>query len=344
MTEGARGDRDDLPRRSGRTHPPSLLKLAERTIRDERLIGRGDTILCACSGGPDSTALLHVLALLRRRVGHSVVALGVDHGLRPEAPAELALAADLAASLDVPFHAVRVDVPRGSNLQARARAARLASLLEGAQAAGARAVATGHTADDRAETFLLRLLRGAGPRGLAVLPPRAPFPPRSALLGSRGITEADDAADEPRERDSAEDASQPTSSIALIRPLIRARRVDVMTHLRRHRLVYAEDPSNLDPRFTRVRVRREILPLLEDLSPKIVEHLSALAAMLSQEDREIEGSIGLGRAQRQAIERALRLGRSSVRVLVNEGRELFVTFPEGQIVLTKTGRTRRAQR
>ncbi len=159
-----------------RSHPPSLLRLVERLARDEGLFARGEIVLCACSGGPDSTALLHALALLRKRVGHEVVAHGVDHGLRPEAAAELALAQQVAASVGVPFAITQLQVEPGGNLQARARTARLQALAAAAAAAGAVAIATGHTADDRAETWLLRLLRGSGPRGLAVLPPMAPFP------------------------------------------------------------------------------------------------------------------------------------------------------------------------
>jgi tRNA(Ile)-lysidine synthase len=321
-----------LAQRPGRSHPPSLLKLAERAIKDERLLRRGDVVLCACSGGPDSTALLHVLALLQKRIGHRVIGLGVDHGLRPEAPAELAIAAELAASLEVPFAVARVTVAPGSNLQARARAARLTALFHAAADSGARSIATGHTADDRAETFLLRLLRGAGPKGLAVLPPRAGFPPLTSLLD---------------EADPTTDPAEP--SVELIRPLLRARRSDITAHLARHRLAFATDPSNQNPRFTRVRVRLELLPLLEELSPKIVEHLSALADMLGDPDaRPLQASklsaFGLGRAQRQAIERAERLGRGSVEVSVSRDRALVATFPEGQIVLTERGTERRAKR
>src|SRR5262245_47353427 len=134
----------------GRSHPPSLLRLAERLIRDERLFGRGDVVLCACSGGPDSTALLHVLALLRPRLGHTLVAHGVDHGLRPEAPAELDLARQAADAAGVLFRVTCVNVGDGANLQARARDARLEALGRAALEAGARVIATGHTADDRA--------------------------------------------------------------------------------------------------------------------------------------------------------------------------------------------------
>ncbi|MFT3766765.1 MAG: tRNA lysidine(34) synthetase TilS [Minicystis sp.] len=286
-----------------RSHPPSLLRLVERLARDERLFARGDVVLCACSGGPDSTALLHVLARLRETIGHMVVAHGVDHGLRAEAAAELDVAARVAEPLGVPFEVTRLQVAPGANLQARARAARHEALARAAAAAGARLVATGHTADDRAETFLLRLLRGAGPRGLAVLPPRAPSPAGGG--------------------------------IELIRPLLGARRRDVLAHLERHALPFARDPSNLDPRFTRVRVRSELVPLLEDLSPGIVAHLSSLADMLDAEpdDAALDG---LGRAQRLAVERARRLGRRSVRLRLPGGREVEATFPDGRIVLIES--------
>jgi tRNA(Ile)-lysidine synthase len=288
---------------AGRSHPPSLLRLVERLVRDEHLFGPGDAIVCACSGGPDSTALLHALARLRETFGHTLHAHGVDHGLRAEAAAELALAAGVAASLGVPFAVTRVQVEAGANLQARARTARHEALARATGAAGAKLVATGHTADDRAETLLLRLLRGAGPRGLAVLPPRAPLP------GFAGIT--------------------------LIRPLLRARRDDVLAHVARHQLPCAADPSNADPRFARVRVRRELIPLLVDLSPGIVEHLGTLAEMLAAlpGDAALDG---LGRAQRREVERARRLGRPSVRLRLPGGREVEATFPDGRIVLIES--------
>ena len=286
-----------------RSHPPTLLRLAERLVREERLFGRGDVVLCACSGGPDSTALLSVLAKLAPSIGHRVVAHGVNHGLRAEAQEELAIAARVAEPLGVPFATTCVDVAPGPNLQARARAARYEALAQAAEAAGARVIATGHTADDRAETWILRLLRGAGPRGLAVLPPRAPIPHAVA----------------PR-------------AVDLVRPLLAARRRDVLAHLRRHALPHASDPSNEDGRFLRVRVRREVVPLLEELSPGVVEHLSALSDMLAALAGEAALD-GLGRAQRIAVERARRLGRRSVRLRLPGGREAVATFPDGRIVL-----------
>jgi tRNA(Ile)-lysidine synthase len=221
-----------------RTHPPTLITLARGALRDHALAPRGARVLVAVSGGPDSMALLHVLSLLRGKLAFGLFAHGVDHGLREASAAELDLAENFARSLDVPFARTRVSVSPGGNLQARARAARWDALRTAASRAGAARIATGHHADDRAETLLMRLVRGTGLEGLAVLPP---------LDGDR------------------------------IRPFYRARRSDVEAHVSRHRVPFALDPSNRDPRFLRTRVRHELLPVLERLSPRAVEHLCALA-------------------------------------------------------------------
>lgn len=284
-----------------RSHPPSLLKLAERTIAEHALLPRGALVLVACSGGPDSTALLHVLVRLRARFGHDVVAHGVDHGLRAEAAGELASAAELAVRLGVPFSVTRVEVAGGANLQARARAARWAALEAAAARAGAALIATGHTADDRAETVLMRLLRGAGPRGLAVLGPR----------------------------------STAKGGPARVRPLIAARRRDVLAHLERHALGSAADPSNRDPRFVRARIRHEILPALEALSPGLVTHLCALSDMLAELVPADDPLAELGRAQRLAVGRAMRLGRAKLTLRGEAGQRLEVTFPRGRPMVTK---------
>jgi tRNA(Ile)-lysidine synthase len=225
-----------------RSHPPTLITLVRGAVRDSALIARGDTLLVAVSGGIDSMALLHVLGLLRRELAFGLFAHGVDHGLRPEAAAELIQAEAFARSLEVPFERTQVFVALGGNLQARARTARWEALRAAAARAGARRIATGHHADDRAETMLMRVLRGTGARHLGVLP---------AVDGDR------------------------------IRPMLRARRADIEAHVRRHRIPHCNDPSNSDPRFLRTRVRAELLPVLERLNPRVVEHMYALADELA---------------------------------------------------------------
>jgi tRNA(Ile)-lysidine synthase len=142
----------------------------------------GSAVVCAFSGGPDSTALL-VLAV---EAGCEVTAVHVDHGLRATSATEAAAASALAASLDVPCTVRRVELSDGPNLEARARAARRRVLPAGAL--------TGHTADDRAATLLVNLLRGAGTDGLTAMGP-APTRPllelrrdeTVALCAARGL-------------------------------------------------------------------------------------------------------------------------------------------------------------
>lgn len=249
--------------------PASLLTIARRALEGEVGLETGSAVVVATSGGPDSIALLDVLARLAPDFGLRVVAHGVDHGLRAEAARELDIAEGVATRLGVPFARTRVEVAPGGNVQARARAARHAALAEVARREGARAIATGHQKDDRAETLLLRLLRGAGTAGLAVLPPRAPSPA--------------------------------TETVELVRPLLRARRADVLAHLTRHALPFAEDPSNVDVRYTRARVRRELVPLLEALGPGVVDHLEALADELVALRGAGEAPLALPRATQRAL-------------------------------------------
>jgi tRNA(Ile)-lysidine synthase len=268
-----------------------LIRRAEREIREAGLIERGMRVLAGVSGGPDSMAMLHVLSVLRAKLGFELFAHAVDHGLRAEAMGEVALAEEQARLLGVPFGVSRLRVEPGGNLQARARAARLGALREQARLLGAVRIALGHHADDRAETVLQRILRGSGPAGLAVLAPRA---------GD------------------------------LIRPFVRARRSDVIDHLQRHGIPFAQDPSNEDRRFLRARVRADLLPMLESLSPRIVEHLCSLADDL--------GALGLptsplGRAQLRELGRAASQRRSGIRVSVPGGRVATVDVCTGRIVV-----------
>jgi tRNA(Ile)-lysidine synthase len=273
-----------------RSHPPTALTLCRRTWLEEIRLEQAACVVVAVSGGVDSMVLLHLLARLAKELEIRVWAHGVDHGLRAEASRELDVAQAFAAKLGVPFERTRVELTAGGNLQARARRVRYSALRAAAEAAGAAFIATAHHADDRAETVLLRLLRGTSAGGLGVLPAR---------------------------------------SGDLLRPLIRARRAALLAHAGRHQIPFVEDPSNADSRFQRVRVRRELLPLLSDLSPGIVENLNALAdECLLEALPELWSADGtrvrLGRAQRLELARMLRSPRPGARLRLAGGRELCV--------------------
>jgi tRNA(Ile)-lysidine synthase len=270
------------------SHPPALLRRTARTLREETSLARGDRVLVAVSGGGDSIALLHVLARLRGELGIELVAHGVDHGLRAEAGAELDLAERLARELGVAFSRTALGLADGGNLQARAREARYAALDAVRQREGARWVATAHHANDRAETVLMRILRGTSPRGLAVLP----------------------AASEQR-----------------LRPLIRSPVSAITQHLARHALVHADDPSNRNPRFLRTRIRHELIPLLEDLAPGATAHLNLLADEWTESEpvvvTDAQGrELPVRRSQAAQIRRAQKMGSKAARIWLAGGLEV----------------------
>ena len=262
------------------SHPPTLLTLAKRALTTEIELPKDARILVATSGGPDSMALLDVLAKLRDAVGFSLVAHGVDHGLRADASKELDVAEAHAKRLGVAFGRTRVRVAPGGNVQARARDARHAALAVAKKKTRASFIATAHHADDRAETVLIRVLRGAGPSGLAVLP---------AIDG------------------------------ALIRPLIRATRADVTLHLERHAVPFMQDPSNDDARYLRTRVRRDVLPLLASLDPNVVPHLCALADDLSALRDRSDAPYLIPRSTRIALAALAKSGRHKSEVRLPGG-------------------------
>jgi tRNA(Ile)-lysidine synthase len=214
--------------------------------------GRGAHVLVAASAGPDSTALLVGLAELRDAYGLVLTAAHVDHGLRgPEGAAEGEAVAALGARLGVPVARRRIAVERGPDLEARARRARYRALGAMAEEAGAPWIATGHTLDDQAETVLLRLLRGAGRRGLG------------GMAAVRG---------------------------RVWRPLLGATRADVRRYLAERDVPFAVDRSNADLAHTRNRVRRLLVPLLEaEFNPRLREALGAAAARFAAEDTVLEG-------------------------------------------------------
>jgi tRNA(Ile)-lysidine synthase len=200
-----------------------VLTLMRDTIRRHAMLAGGDVVLVAVSGGADSTALLYLLSLLAPEWRLRLHVLHVDHGLRDDSAADAEIVRVLGRRLDVPVEITRVTVVRQGSLEDAARVARHAALEACADRIGAQRIALGHTADDQAETVVMRLLEGTGVRGLAGIPP------------ARG---------------------------RLIRPLIGVRRAALVAVLEEAGLEWREDPTNRDLKFFRNRVRHEVLPLL----------------------------------------------------------------------------------
>ena len=211
------------------------------------MVDPGDRLLVAVSGGPDSNALVGVLAALAEELGVSLCAAHLNHGLRgAEALRDQRCAQDVARRLGIECIVGRSDaVHPGANLEARAREQRYAFLTRAAEGQGCSKIATGHTMDDQAETVLMRLLRGTGPDGLASIRP---------LRDGR-----------------------------IVRPLIECSRAEVLAFLRAADLPFCEDSSNRDRRFLRNRIRHEVMPVLESIQPAAKRRLATAAQFVTEE-------------------------------------------------------------
>lgn len=237
--------------------PPTRLdSVFDQAVTRHGLIAPGDAVLVGVSGGPDSTALLHLLHAraerlrLRLGVGH------LDHGLRPESAADAAAVARMASDLGLPYHLERADVDAlrrrmRMSVETAAREARFDFFRRAAERHGYTRVALGHHAGDNAETLLLNLLRGSGRRGLGGIRPL-----RDGLY---------------------------------VRPLLRAHRSDIDAFLAARGLVSLSDRTNLDPSIRRNRIRHELIPLLErEYRPGALVALSRAAELLAEEDAWID--------------------------------------------------------
>jgi tRNA(Ile)-lysidine synthase len=204
----------------------------------------GDTVVVACSGGADSLALLAATVFEAVAASWQVIGATVDHGLQDGSAAHADHVAARMRELGVAESVtarVRVEAP-GMGPEAAAREARYAVLAEVAERFSARAVLLGHTLDDQAETVLLGLTRGSGGRALA------------------GMRRAFD---------------------VYRRPLLDVTRADTETACLAEGIEFWTDPHNSDARFTRVRVRTKVLPMLEDeLGPGIIANLARTADLL----------------------------------------------------------------
>jgi len=216
------------------------------------LFGPGDRIAVAVSGGADSVALSLLLRDLAPQIGAAVAGLiHVNHGLRgADADADESFCRALATRLELPFDVHRADVAelartRHVSIEAAARLARYDWFPAAAARLGATLVATGHTADDQAETVLLRLLRGSGARGV------------SGIRIKRGM---------------------------YVRPLLHCRRHALRAWLQEMGEGWREDASNADTSVPRNRLRHEVMPLLEALAPGGVRALARHAALAADDE------------------------------------------------------------
>lgn len=261
----------------------ALMLEIKRYIEKNQLIRPGDGVVVGLSGGPDSVFLLYALHTLQARMGFTLRAVHVHHGIRgAEADRDEAFSEKLCVKLAVPFQAVHVAAPayaaqHGLSLEEAARILRYEALetarqqLPEALASGSPAPASGsathlptpssaactadsapaawiavaHHLDDQAETVLHNLVRGAGLRGLAGMENRRNH---------------------------------------VIRPLLSIKREDILKWLEQNNIAYVTDSTNADPHYTRNRIRSTVLPELREINPEASAHIAHSAALLREAD------------------------------------------------------------
>lgn len=211
-----------------------------------RLGAPGQGLLLAVSGGADSVALLLATANLSSHRPQRIEVATLDHGLRPESADEVSQVRGLCEKWQIPFHTRRLQLKYGPAVEARARQARYEALESIRLERSLDLIVTAHTADDQAETLLMRLSRGASTRGLA------------AIHEKRGH---------------------------VIRPLLEVTRGEVMAFLKGHPVEPVNDVMNHDERFLRVMVRKQVVPRLEaGTGPGLTRRLARAARLFSEDD------------------------------------------------------------
>lgn len=241
----------------------AMLDKVWEAIQRYALLRAGEHVVVAVSGGADSMALLHALHRLRDELGASLVAAHLDHGIRPDTAEDLAVVWAASEGLGIPLVFDRVDVPAQArakrlNLEEAARLARRDFLERAAREVGATRIALGHTRSDVAETVLLHLLRGAGPRGLrGILPTTLPY----------------------------------------VRPLILVSREDARAFCQVEGIPFRDDPTNDDRRLLRNAIRLEVLPILSRFNPQAEETLARAARLCGDAEEALIWTADLALAE-----------------------------------------------
>lgn len=223
------------------------------------LIPAGATVLCALSGGADSMYLLCRLMEGAQLGGYTVRCAHYDHHLRDTAARDAAFVRDWCAGREIPLTVGEGDVAAqaarlGLGLEECARQMRYEFLTKTAEKESCTLIATGHHAGDNAETILMNLIRGCGLKGLTGIPEQ------------RGN---------------------------IIRPMLDVSRGEINSYLNAHGIPHVEDETNVDERYTRNKVRHQLLPLLEELNHGVADHLNQLAARLKEDEEELSRQGGL---------------------------------------------------
>lgn len=255
-----------------------------KTIEDNGLIKKGDKVLVAVSGGPDSVALLRILAELSGRYNIELFVAHLNHMLRGrEADRDAIFVRKAADGLSLPFIIEKINVKniakaRRMSIEEAAREVRYDFYSRAAAKFGASKIATGHTLDDQAETILMRILKGSGSLGLSGIPYR-----------------------------------RKSGNILVIRPLLDVDRKAIDKYLKKNRITARIDASNLNAAYFRNKIRNVLIPILKkDFNPKIKYVLASMASTFADESSYLAGIAA------KKIKRICRTTKNGVEVKIKD--------------------------
>ena len=228
-----------------------IIKRVKEYCKKNSLLQRGDRVIIAVSGGPDSTALLHILSSLAGETGFEVAVAHLEHGIRgEESLADSAFVREEAANLGLPCHTRSVVTgnlrKKSESLEEAARRVRYGFFFELCAEKGFTTIATGHTLDDNIETFLFRIATGTGPSGAVGMQSR---------------------------------------NGRVVHPLLSVTREEVVAFLRKRDIPYRTDSTNLDRRYPRNRIRYDVVPGLRKVNGRYRENVQRFMDIVGEEDR-----------------------------------------------------------
>lgn len=212
--------------------------------RNKELFHKDERVLAACSGGPDSVAMLCALKSQKNLLEIDLSVAHVDHNLRANSNNDAVFVDNLSKRLDLPFICRSVKVESAGNLENNARMARHYALNQIALELGCTLIALGHTSSDKAETILHNIARGAGTNGFSSLRPR---------------------------------------NGNLVRPILFASRTDVLSYLEEIEQEFVTDETNEDNKFSRNRIRHNVIPELEQVFPQASRNIARLSSIIEEE-------------------------------------------------------------
>jgi len=246
-------------------------------VSEKKLIEAGDRVVLAVSGGPDSVCLAHMFWRLKKTMPIDLTIVNMDHGLRAESSKEAKRVEKLGKKLSLRVVTKKIGVREAADsgkisLETAGRNLRYETLFSVAEQMGFNKIATGHTANDNAETVLMWLIRGTGSEGLAGIPAERTGPGR----------------------------------VRVIRPMLPVTRKDVMEYVKRQKLPFSMDSSNLTLDYTRNRIRHKVIPVLNGFNPRFVEHIFNLSGIIAIDNDY------LGRISERAARRISRTSGSGI--------------------------------